>query len=224
MKNKEQEEKITAMMELIRQEEKENVKEEVVLEVLEEKKDVIAELEAKAKQLEEEEMERQKQILLKQRASTANALHSFEPEPQDGHRIVLLSDRSLKKTEGKTLEEYFKVQKFGKDIKGSLKDMTFELMIIPVNKKQGRSFWADSATAIQKDQNTTVVYLSKKGKKLNNIDEIKKTYRADFVRKTLPTTKETGNKFVWTLSIMSDHISKISNSCLPILKVFLDSH
>lgn len=215
-KDKHEEKDTEKILALIRQEEKENI--------LREKKDIIAALEAKAQRLEQEELERQRQILLDQRNATANALHSFTPEPEnDGHRIVLLSDRGLKKKEGKTLEEYFRVNKYDSKVKGSLKDMDFELMIIPVNKKQGRSFWADSASHIQSDKNTTVVYLCKKGKKLNNIDEIKKTYRADFVRKTLPTAGETGNKFVWTLSIMSDHISKISNSCLPILKVFLDS-
>jgi signal recognition particle subunit SEC65 len=221
MKNKEQEEKITAMMDLIRQEEKENVKEEVVLEVLEEKKDVIAELEAKAKQLEEEEMERQKQILLKQRNATAG-LEGFTPQERDGHRIVLLSDRSLKKKEGRELEKHFSVSKFDPKAKVALKDLKYELMIVPVNKKEGRAFYASSVPYIQKDENVSVIYLAKKGKKIQDIDLIKKQYHCQYVRKSLP--KDQPNKYLYTLSLFTDHISKLTNSCLPILKVFLDSH
>ena len=230
LKNKEHEEKITAMMDLIRQEEKENMKPEVVLEVLEEKKDIIAELEAKAKQLEEEEMERQKQILRlveastsQQTQATANALHSFAPEQEkDGHRIVLLSDRSLKKKEGRELEKHFSVSKFDPKAKVALKDLKYELMIVPVNKKEGRAFYASSVPYIQNDENVSVIYLAKKGKKIQDIDLIKKQYHCQYVRKSLP--KEQPNKYLYTLSLFTDHISKLTNSCLPILKVFLDSH
>ena len=85
--------------------------------------------------------------------------------------------------------------------------------------KVGRQFWAKEVNFIQNDENISVVYLSKRGKKIPDPEVIKKQFHAQYVRKNLPSKQP--NKYLYMLELFTDHISKLSSSCLPIIRIFL---
>jgi hypothetical protein len=145
--------------------------------------------------------------------------HEIIEEPDE--KIILLTARAVKKAEGRQLESFYKVCKFDKKKHNKINDIDYELLIVPVTNKDGRDFWSKNLKFVESNENVTVVYLSKTGKKIKDIDNIKKQFSCSFVRKRLPKEKE--NKFLYTLELFSDHISKLTSSCLPVLKIFLDS-
>ena len=145
------------------------------------------------------------------------AIENDEPD----EKIILLTARAVKKAEGRQLESFYKVCKFDKKKHNKINDIDYELLIVPVTNKDGRDFWSKNLKFVESNENVTVVYLSKTGKKIKDIDNIKKQFSCSFVRKRLPKEKE--NKFLYTLELFSDHISKLTSSCLPVLKIFLDS-
>ena len=138
-------------------------------------------------------------------------------EPQE--KIILLTGRAVKKAEGRQLENFYNVCKFDKKKHNKINDIDYELLIVPVTNRDGRDFWSKNLKFVESDENVTVVYLSKTGKKIKDIDNIKKQFSCSFVRKRLP--KESENKYLYTLELFSDHISKLTSSCLPVVKVFL---
>ena len=144
------------------------------------------------------------------------AIENDEPD----EKIILLTARAVKKAEGRQLESFYKVCKFDKKKHNKINDIDYELLIVPVTNKDGRDFWSKNLKFVESNENVTVVYLSKTGKKIKDIDNIKKQFSCSFVRKRLPKEKE--NKFLYTLELFSDHISKLTSSCLPVLKIFLE--
>jgi hypothetical protein len=146
---------------------------------------------------------------------------AIENNDEPDEKIILLTGRAVKKSEGRQLENFYNVCKFDKKKHNKINDIDYELLIVPVTNKDGRDFWSKNLKFVESNENVTVVYLSKTGKKIKDIDNIKKQFSCSFVRKRLP--KESDNKFLYTLELFSDHISKLTSSCLPVLKIFLSA-
>ena len=205
-------------IQIIREEEKENVRHEV----LNEQSDIILQIQQKALELELMEEEKLRREIAEKKALDNNALGNFAAElnnQSDGHKIILLTDRAIKKQEGRELEKHFKILKFDPKANVPIQTLDFDLYIIPMKNKAGRQFWAKEVNFVQNDENYSVVYLSKRGKKIPDPEVIKKQFHCQYVRKNLPSKQP--NKFLYMLELFTDHISKLSNSCLPIIKIFL---
>ena len=206
------------IIEIIRREENENVRLEMIID----KKSIIDEIARKAHELEamEKQLEERRQMEADRKA---NALGDFAiesvPEQNNNHRIILLTDRKIRKQEGKELEKHFKVVKFDHKKKHHIPSLDYELLILSMKNKLHRDAWARSVQFVEGDENISVVYLSRRGKKLQDIDLIKKQFHANFFRKNLPKNQK--NKYLFMLELFTDHLSKLSNSCLPIIRILL---
>ena len=144
--------------------------------------------------------------------------HEIIEEPDE--KIILLTQKKITKKEGRELEKHYKnIVKYDSKTHKSIAGLDYEVLIMNVNNKKGREAWAINVKHACEDDNVSIVYLAKTGRKVN-IPEIKKTYHAEYVRKHLPVKCD--NKYLYYLEIFSDHISKVSSSCMPFLRVFLE--
>lgn len=164
------------------------------------------------------EIRRENDMILERDSRMVNEKLMEKEKSKNKEKIVLLHQRKLQGIELAELRKYFVCIGFQKEIHmgKSLNDIMFEVLLINVGKKNGRTFYSSIVKEINENPNITVVFLSKTGKKID-IPEIKKLYQCEYVKKRLP--KRTDDSFQYKLLLFSDHLARLSKSCWPIIQL-----
>jgi hypothetical protein len=127
-------------------------------------------------------------------------------------KIVLLTNRKLKKTEVGAMGRLFDVKKYIPRYQNTyISGISCDIFVVNIRKKRERIYYSKNLQDLSENPNITTTFVSKTGKPID-VQKIKKEYKCDHVVKYLPKRKDriddVGFFKAW---LVSDHLTSVLN-------------